>query len=55
MLDCGFLGLFSCKEHLAKTERFWGETQEADGSEGYRAPKHPRVADQCTLYPISLC
>lgn len=47
-----FFGLFPCKEHLAKTEKLWEETQEADGSEEYGAPKHPKAADQCTLYPI---
>lgn len=47
-----FFGLFSCKEHLVKTEKVWEETQEADGSEEYGPLKHPRAADHCTLYPI---
>lgn len=41
-------GLFSCKEHLAKTEKLWEETQEADGSEEYRALKGCR-----SMYTLS--
>lgn len=37
-----FRGLFPCKEHLAKTEKLWEETQEADGSEEYSTPETPQ-------------